>query len=316
MATKLKGLRIKECSLVDVPANPGARVALFKRDDEGHEGMENMHSAEMPMSGRKKKPMKKEEAQGLLEKLRHYLGLDEESVAQDERTEKAAEGGNADSEVARKTQESNQPGGLNMADQTADLAKRLGELEKSVETLTKERDEARKEVETLKVAKADPKKAEEDMLKSLPAELRQRVEKAEAESRATAERLAKIEDERANDAFIAKAQAFKGIVKPEEFGPTLRKIAKTDAALAEAVEKALATANGQIEAARKQARAFDELGRSGGGDGTSAVEKVDAAARELMAKDAKLTEATARAQVWKSNPDLAKQYTEERRARH
>ena len=316
MATKLRGLRIKECSLVDVPANPGARIALFKRsDDDGVEGMD--HGAQsssniepMPPLKKPKKPVMKDEAEGLLERLKHYLGLDEESEAHVELTEKAAEGGD------------NQPGGRKMADQNADLAKVLGELQevkKSVETLTKERDDSRKEVETLKadIKKRDEKPlTPEDMLKALPTEVRARIEKAEKDAKEAGERLTKIEEDRATEVFIGKAQAFKGIIEPATFGIVMRKIAKVDAALYDEVEKALTKASAQIEAARKQSRAFDELGRSGGGDGTSAVEKVDALARDLMAKDSKLTTEGARAQIWKSNQDLARQYAEERRVRH
>ena len=124
MATKLENLSVEEISLVDAPANPGARVILMKRDDGPPTDRTKGRGIMDPNT---------DERATLLKRLAEYLGVN-------------------------KGAQSNEPEGDNdMAD--AAVEKQITDLTATVESITK----AKAETET-KLADAEAKlaKAAED----------------------------------------------------------------------------------------------------------------------------------------------------------
>lgn len=157
----------------------------------------------------------------------------------------------------------------------------------------------------------DPATVEfEKALSELPAEVAAKV-------RADAEKLAEIEKrtaeeaiERADAEYIAKARAFDGVVEnPESFGPQLRQIAEIDPALAETIEKTLATASNRI----MTGDLFVERGHVLPGDGSGAWEKATTIAKSMVAAGTAPSVEVARAEVWEQNPDLYDEYQAERK---
>ncbi|MDD5034119.1 MAG: hypothetical protein PHE55_05120 [Methylococcaceae bacterium] len=158
------------------------------------------------------------------------------------------------------------------------------------------------------VAKAAPQEpAPEDVLKTLPPEIRERIEKAEA-SAAEATALAKrLQDEKELDGMTAVCKAWTSIsVDLATLPKHLVTIKRADPAAYDAFVK-------QMDAANSASKLTKEIGRAGDGgdtDGT-VVGEVEKLANEIVAKNAKVTKQEAIDQVFRAHPDLYDRYRAE-----
>lgn len=226
MPAELTDMTIEEISLVDDPANEQARVLIVKakksdykkEDDAENDDDEDDDPVEMD----------KAEADGLRRLKEAVEKLAPELV-------RAMVGGepinpDAASEAAASIMEYNMD--------IEALSKALGEAESKLETLEKraeeaeaalaERDEIIKakdsEIADLRKAAGDDGKwepSEEEVIKSLPESIRQRLEAAKVAEQELAKARAEGEEREA----IAKAKEL-GVGKPEELGPLLLRVAK------------------------------------------------------------------------------------------
>lgn len=138
-----------------------------------------------------------------------------------------------------------------------------------------------------------PDKLPEEVSKALAevADLKKRAETAEAETKAAKDRIAKMEDENAAKAAIAKVETFKSLpVEAAKFAPIYRKMTAglTAEEVAE-VDKVFHAASEQIAAGKLLA----EVGSGAGSAGGDAYAKLQALANTFIQKDGKLTAAQA-----------------------
>lgn len=147
-------------------------------------------------------------------------------------------------------------------------------------------------------------------LEAQSAEVKKQLDAEKAEREALAKRLAAKEDEDLERTFVAKAATMKALsTTPEKLGRVLKSASKALAKddLAE-LERVLASANEAIA----KGKLFAELGASGA-DGDTAYGKIRAIAKQLREKDATLSEAQSIAKAADMNPELARQYAQERK---
>ena len=141
-------------------------------------------------------------------------------------------------------------------------------------------------------------------------DLPEHVRKALAEHEDAKKRLAKLEDERALDAFTKQA---KDIGLPDTDGATLQKAYRGDKDSVDKLVGYIKSAN----AAAKAAGLFKELGGAGGDNAATAYDELMAKADELRKKDTSLTREQAFAKVYgdPANAELTKRERAENRPR-
>lgn len=281
---RVSQLTLDEISLVDAPANPGARVLLLKHDrtggaDHGGHTPGNEGDAAMDLAAIMKQ----------LTDLEAAIAKLEGSTTDD----LAKQLGTLKTEVEKATKEQDT------------VAKERDALKKQLEALTKERDDLKK------AAGADPK---EDVLKGLPKEIQARLEKAEAESKAMSERLAKMQEQNEIAVAIEKAAPLVKHLPTNagDLGPLLYRVEKgaTTADDRAAVEKLLKAANEIAE----QAELTKELGASGGGETAGATGtwgEIEKKGQEIRKANPKLTKEQALDQAMVDNPELLAKYRAE-----
>jgi len=142
-----------------------------------------------------------------------------------------------------------------------------------------------------------PDKLPEDVTKALAevADLKKRATEAEAAQKAAETRIAKMEDERQREVFIAKAQEFKDLpgANPDDLGPILRKAYGVWSP--EEQQKVETMLRGAVKIAQDSVL-FQEVGAARPAVG-SALDKLNAKANELVQKDGKMTFAQAFAKL-------------------
>lgn len=190
------------------------------------------------------------------------------------------------------------------------LAKQLEELTTKLEKA--EADKVAAETRATEAEATIAKSAEAELteeqkiLKALPAEMRDRFEKMEADNKATQEKLQKAIDDRLDDqARTEAASMFKNLaVDTNAVGPQLRRLQLTDADLHKSVTEALKAANEQL----KTAGIFQTVGKSSGD--ASAEDQLNVKAAELRAADPNMTKeaAFAKAVTDPANSELVKSY--------
>lgn len=223
---------------------------------------------------------------------------------------KRAQGGTAPS---LKTTEVTVPEAIDKSKLDEPIQKHLTELETQVTTLTKERDDAKAEIDKVKKdhddltaeveklkkgAASDPDPDPEDVLKSLPAEVRKRLEDAETAAKDSADRIAKMERDNAERSAIAKAKSdYEHLGDAETLGKALVEIeAKVDAELVKSLHTVLKGANAKIG----EGALFEEVGKN---RSLSANENLDAKVSEVMKRDS-ISKAKATEVVMTENPEL------------
>jgi len=149
---------------------------------------------------------------------------------------------------------------------------------------------------------------EDDMMKSLPKEVRELLEKAQGEATLVREELRKERESRRDEEFVAKAATWSHLtVDPEEVGPALRRLTDLDAKLGEQIEKALVAANAQAESAA----IFEEIGRGSRPDDGNAYATVQAMAKAAVTSGEFKTMEQAVTGVIGKNPELYAAYRAE-----
>lgn len=160
-------------------------------------------------------------------------------------------------------------------------------------------------------ASTDEQTPEADLLKSVPAPVRDAFNALQKQAEDATAALRKEREDRADAEAVTKARTdFPHLaLDPAVVGPALRRLTEQDAALAKAVTDALKSANGQNESAA----IFGEVGKSTTPDGGG-----DAYTQMVTLAKAKVTAGTAAtieqgiAAVAVESPDLYKRYTQEK----
>lgn len=190
-------------------------------------------------------------------------------------------------------------------------------LKSQVETITKERDDALAavEVEKAKAAAKIPPKAQADggaddpdgddeVMKSLPQALRDRIEKDRKQVEELTASIEKERDERAEGEMIEKVKAT-GLTDPEKFGKLVHRVAKgkSEAADADTILELLTKASAVAKGGEKL---FTRIGKAAGNDTEAgdAQAKLDHAAVEIQKGKPALTREQAFAEACEANPSL------------
>ena len=138
------------------------------------------------------------------------------------------------------------------------------------------------------------------------------IKKAQERATASEAKIAKMEDEKIAKAYVEKAGEYKHLpIKPDEFGPVLRKAEAglDDAGKAE-LNRVLKAASAAMQAA------MGEVGRGGSGDNPgSAFSKMEALADKLR-EGSTMTREQAFAKALTANPQLAAKVREEEARSH
>ena len=142
-------------------------------------------------------------------------------------------------------------------------------------------------------------------MKSLPEAVRKRLQAADE-----AEKVSKrLQDEAETATFVAKAREFTKLpAKPEEFGLVLKSLSKSDKASYEQIVTVLKACNAAIE----KGNLFVELGSNTDDEAGTALAQLQAKANEMVTKSKGTTSEQAFTQVCRENPDLYRQYRNER----
>lgn len=190
----------------------------------------------------------------------------------------------------------------------------VAELQKTIADLRKQLAAATEGKKANPFGKAAEEDAEAEMLKSLPAPVRAMIEKSARETeelrKAAAVDRENFEKERDARADEAAVTSFKGMFKSialdaETVAPALRRM---EPELAKSITTALAAADAQLATAGL----FTEIGVAKS-EGTSAIDRINAAAAELRKSEAGkgLTEAASFTKAVSDNPELYSEYLAE-----
>lgn len=143
------------------------------------------------------------------------------------------------------------------------------------------------------------------------AKLQERLEKAEADATAQAEKVAKMENERRDAEFAARAATYAPLpIKADTFAPILRKCAD---ALTEDENKELDRILTAAAAMAKAGNVTKEIGSGSQDEGTAAA-KVAAKLDELRKAHPAKSEPQLRTMIWKADPELRRAYENEQQA--
>lgn len=191
-----------------------------------------------------------------------------------------------------------------------DFEKALNDAVAADATLRKERDEA---VQKAKAASETEDGVIKKALAGLSETERKVFEKALSAGGEAKAEVAKLLDDRAREAMIAKAKDFSRLAKADEFGPLLHELNK---AAPEATAKLLTMLAPLAKQVEEADRALGPVGVSGEASATGdAYQKLVAKAAELQRADPKLTKEQAFTKVYAdpANADLVTLYKSERR---
>jgi len=189
-------------------------------------------------------------------------------------------------------------------EELSDLKKAYGKMPEFIQ----EKIDAKKEDEDEEEEEESDEATMKSLLKSVPAPVREMLEKAEASANIAREELKKERDSRRDEQFVAKATAWSHLtVDAKDLGPALRRLNDIDATLGETIEKALESANAQAESAS----IFDEIGRGSRPSEGNAYAKVETLAKAAFVAGEYSTVEQAMTGVILKNPDLYADYRKE-----
>lgn len=179
-----------------------------------------------------------------------------------------------------------------VAADTEELTARVAELEserQALDTMTIDEIAALRGDDLTKFAKADEVEPE-DVMKGVPADVRKRLEDAEA-------RVAKMEADGRRKEFVAKAADYTHVGGADELGVALEQIDRLAPEAAPVIERAFKAANARIA----ESGLFAEFGAEGDGAETG-VAKAEALIDKFVADGMPRHEAITK--VFTENPDL------------
>lgn len=176
------------------------------------------------------------------------------------------------------------------------------------DALRKERDDALAAVE--KVRKGEPLPDADPVFKDLPAEARERIEKAEAASKAAEERVEKMEREaRVAKARVDAAATMKRLGDPEQVADLLVQVEDALPEVAKTLRSIFTAADERIA----KGALFAEVGRTAA-DPASAQGRLDAKADEFQKADPDLTRPQAITKAMEADPSLYEEVQAEQSA--
>lgn len=150
----------------------------------------------------------------------------------------------------------------------------------------------------------------EELMKSVPAAVREMLAKAQADTESVREELRKEREVARDREYVAKASEWTALtMDAQEVGPMLRQLSDVAPALAENIEKMLSAVNAQAESAE----IFAEIGSPSRVSGDT-YSRVESLAKAKVAGGESKTMEQAIASVIADNPDLYNSYLAEQRA--
>ena len=157
----------------------------------------------------------------------------------------------------------------------------------------------------------EPKKEEEDYMKSAPAPVVKMIEDLRKQAEEATAELRKERDARADAQAVEKAKGWANLnFDAEKVGPALRRLSETDSELAKSIEEVLSSVNAQAESAS----IFAEIGKSADFKSGNAYERMTTLAKSAVEEGVAKSFAQAMADVASKNPDLYSQYLSEKGA--
>ena len=157
----------------------------------------------------------------------------------------------------------------------------------------------------------EPKKEEEDYMKSAPAPVVKMIEDLRKQAESATAELRKEREARADAQAVEKAKGWANLnLNAELVGPALRRLSETDSDLAKSVEEILSSVNAQAESAS----IFAEIGKSADFKSGNAYERMTTLAKSAVEEGVAKSFAQAMADVASKNPDLYSQYLSEKGA--
>ena len=191
---------------------------------------------------------------------------------------------------------------------TADLQKKLDALQKENDDLTKAAKESQGKKPNDKMGDED-----DDMMKGLAPEARALVEKALSKAEESEKKLAKMEDDRLEQAFISKAAKLDHLpADAETLGPILKRMSMKQIGDEDfdQIHKLLSGVNEVL----KSSEIFKSIGHGGAMIKSGAEAELDTKAAELMKSDSSLTREQAATKAMEQHPELYAKYLRESRA--
>ncbi len=157
----------------------------------------------------------------------------------------------------------------------------------------------------------EPKKEEEDYMKSAPAPVVKMIEDLRKQAESATAELRKEREARADAQAVEKAKGWANLnLNAELVGPALRRLSETDSDLAKSVEEILSSVNAQAESAS----IFAEIGKSADINKGNAYERMTSMAKSAVDEGVAKSFAQAMADIATKNPDLYSQYLSEKGA--
>lgn len=320
-AQLLRELKVKRVDLVDAGDNPPAAVVLYKRRSDSQATRARIAKLKTLikgyMDGEAKTTGEALEAQAMRALLAALYESINSIVEDDEVADKVTliEQSLNEALAALSSVKKEKPMQIDLSKLSPEVKAHIEKLEAdkktaetSVAALTKERDELKTKAAAAPAPAPTPEEVEKAKVAALPEDLRKRFEANEAE-------VAKLREERETDEYVAKARALPLVgTTPEKFGPVLRRIAKGKATAEDVAEvERLVKSMGEVA---KAGKAFAELGTGAQGlTGDTAYAKASNLAEQLVKDGKEKSFHKALDKVWDANPDLWKQYSNEREGR-
>lgn len=157
----------------------------------------------------------------------------------------------------------------------------------------------------------EPKKEEEDYMKSAPAPVVKMIEDLRKQAEEATAELRKEREARADAQAVEKAKGWANLnFDAEKVGPALRRLSETDSELAKSIEEVLSSVNAQAESAS----IFAEIGKSADFKSGNAYERMTTLAKSAVEEGVAKSFEQALADVATKNPDLYSQYLSEKGA--
>ena len=157
----------------------------------------------------------------------------------------------------------------------------------------------------------EPKKEEEDYMKSAPAPVVKMIEDLRKQAESATAELRKEREARADAQAVEKAKGWANLnFDAEKVGPALRRLSETDSELAKSIEEVLSSVNAQAESAS----IFAEIGKSVDFKSGNAYERMTTMAKSAVEEGVAKSFAQAMADIATKNPDLYSQYLSEKGA--
>ena len=157
----------------------------------------------------------------------------------------------------------------------------------------------------------EPKKEEEDYMKSAPAPVVKMIEDLRKQAEEATAELRKEREARADAQAVEKAKGWANLnFDAEKVGPALRRLSETDSELAKSIEEVLSSVNAQAESAS----IFAEIGKSVDFKSGNAYERMTTMAKSAVEEGVAKSFAQAMADIATKNPDLYSQYLSEKGA--